>query len=88
MKWTLVWTRPALEDMKKLEPALARRLREAMIDLAETGHGDVVKLKDVRPPEWRLRVGDRRVFFRCQRDAKEIHVLRVRRRDKAYGHSP
>ena len=64
MKWTLVWTRPALKDMKKLEPALARRLREAMIDLAETGHGDVVKLKDVRPPEWRLRVGDRRAFFR------------------------
>ena len=88
MKWTLVWTRPALKDMKKLEPALARRLREAMIDLAETGHGDVVKLKDVRPPEWRLRVGDRRAFFRFRNDAKEIHVLRVRRRDKAYGHSP
>ena len=43
---------------------MARRLRGAMIDLAETGHGDVVKLKDVRPPEWRLRVGDRRAFFR------------------------
>ena len=51
MKWTLVWARPALKDMKKLEPALARWLRGAMIDLAETGHGDVVKLKDVRPPE-------------------------------------
>ena len=39
MKWTLVWSRPALKDIKKLEPVLARRLREAMIDLAETGHG-------------------------------------------------
>ena len=77
MKWTLVWARPALKDVKKLEPGLARRLREAMIDLVETGHGDVVKLKDVRPPEWRLRVGDRRVFFRFRRDAKEIHVLRL-----------
>ena len=59
-----------------------------MIDLAETGHGDVVKLKDVKPPEWRLRIGDRRAFFRFRREAREIHVLRVRRRDKAYGHSP
>ena len=88
MKWALVWTRPALKDMKKLETVLARRLREAMVDLAETGHGDVVKLKGVRPPEWRLRVGDRRAFFRFRREAREIHVLRVRRRDKAYGHSP
>ena len=51
MKWALVWTRPALKDMQKLDPVLARRLRAAMIDLAETGHGDVVKLKGVRPPE-------------------------------------
>ena len=84
MKWTLVWTRPALKDMKKLEPVLARRLREAMINLAETGHGDVVKLKGMNPPEWRLRVGDRRAFFRFRSDTNEIHVLRVRRRDQAY----
>ena len=49
MKWTLVWTRPALKDMKELEPVLARRLREAMIELAETGHGDVADLRDECP---------------------------------------
>ena len=37
--------------MQKVEPVLARRLRAAVLDLAETGHGDVVKLKGVRPPE-------------------------------------
>ena len=58
MKWTLIWTRPALKDMKKLEPVLARRLREAMIDLAETGtiHGvhliSALELsKEVGPPQ-------------------------------------
>ena len=84
MKWTLVWARPAIKDMKKLEPMLARRLREAMIDLAMTGHGDVVKLRGTRQPEWWLRVGDRRVFFRFRSDTTEIQVLRVRRRDQAY----
>ena len=50
----------------------------------DTGHGDVVRLTDARPPEWRLRVGDRRVFFRFRGDLREIHLLRVRRRDEAY----
>ena len=84
MKWTLVRTRPALEDTKKLEPVPARRVREAMIDLAGSGHGDVVKLKNVRPSEWRSRAGDRRAFYRFRNDTNEIHVLRVRRRDEAY----
>jgi hypothetical protein len=30
---------------------------------AETEQGDVRKLTDVEPPEWRLRVGDWRVLF-------------------------
>ena len=84
MTWTLLWTRPALRDMKNLDSALARRIRNAVIDLAETGHGDIVKLKAVNPPEWRLRVGDRRVFFRFRGDVRQIQILRVRRRDRAY----
>ncbi len=84
MTWALVWTRPALRDMKKLDSPLARRVRNAVIELADTGRGDVAKLRDTRPPEWRLRVGDRRVFFRFRSDLREIHVLRVRRRDEAY----
>ncbi len=84
MTWALVWTRPALRDMRKLDSPLARRVRNAVIELADTGRGDVAKLRDTRPPEWRLRVGDRRVFFRFRSDLREIHVLRVRRRDEAY----
>ena len=84
MTWTLVWTRPALRDLRKLDRASASRLRRAVIQLADTGRGDVVRLTDARPPEWRLRVGDRRVFFRFRGDLREIHLLRVRRRDEAY----
>ncbi|MCY4345094.1 MAG: hypothetical protein OXE83_16185 [Gammaproteobacteria bacterium] len=43
---------------------MARRLRQALVELAESGRGDVVKLKGVTPAAWRLRVGDRRLFFR------------------------
>ena len=84
MTWTLIWTRPALRDMKKLDRRLARRIREGVMGLAEAGSGDVAKLKGASPPEWRLRVGDHRVFFQFQGDAREIRILRVRRRDEAY----
>ncbi len=84
MTWTLVWTRPALRDMRKLDRASASRIRDAVIQLADAGRGDVARLTDARPPEWRLRVGDRRVFFRFRGDLREIHLLRVRRRDEAY----
>lgn len=51
MTWKLVWTRPALRDMKKLDPTMARRIREGLNRFAETGQGDVVRLKDVSPAE-------------------------------------
>lgn len=37
MSWTLVWTRPALRDMKKLEQRSARRIREALVRLTADG---------------------------------------------------
>ena len=52
MTWRLVWTRPALRDLKKLDSVIARRVRRALVTLSTTGRGDVVKLKGVRPPEW------------------------------------
>ena len=76
MTWTLVWTRPALRDMGKLGRTSASRIRYAVIQLADTGRGDVARLTDARPPEWRLRVGDQRVFFRFRGDLREIHLLR------------
>jgi mRNA-degrading endonuclease RelE of RelBE toxin-antitoxin system len=84
MSWSLVWSRPALRDMKKLDQARARRTRNSLMRLAETGHGDVVRLTATDPPEWRLRVGDQRIFFRFEHEPKEIHVIRIRRRDEAY----
>ena len=84
MTWKLVWTRPALKDMKKIGSEQARRVREKVHAFAETGRGDVVKLTDVDPPEWRQRVGDWRAFLRPDPLTKELRVLRVKKRDQAY----
>lgn len=84
MSWKLVWTRPASKDMKKIGQQEARRIREKVRWFADTGHGDVKKLTDVDPPEWRQRVGDWRVFLSPETKPKELYVLRVKKRDEAY----
>jgi mRNA-degrading endonuclease RelE of RelBE toxin-antitoxin system len=47
-----------------------------------TGEGDVKRLQDVEPPEFRLRVGDYRVRFHDLGDS--ILVLAVKHRREAY----
>jgi mRNA-degrading endonuclease RelE of RelBE toxin-antitoxin system len=54
------------------------------VNLAETNEGDVVRLQNVSPPEWRLRVGEVRVRFAFVYEDEVIVVLRVLPRGKAY----
>jgi mRNA interferase RelE/StbE len=76
------WTEPALEDMAALDKEIARRVKRAAERLAESDAGNVRKLQGFDPPQYRLRVGDWRVRFRCGADA--IRILRVRNRREAY----
>jgi mRNA-degrading endonuclease RelE of RelBE toxin-antitoxin system len=69
--------------LKRLDRSVQRRVVDAVKHFARTGEGDVIRLIDVEPPEYRLRVGDWRVRF--ARDEKHrLHVLRVLPRGKAY----
>ncbi len=71
--------------MKRLDSDIQRRVHEAIIRLAETGRGDVTKLKGTTD-EYRLRVGDWRVRFthsRAEKDATLV-VFRVLHRREAY----
>lgn len=84
MTWGVAWTRPAVTDLRRIDRGTAKRIRLAVRQLAEESHGDVARLQGVAPPEWRLRVGDWRVRFTYDFDARTIHVLRVRHRRDAY----
>lgn len=53
--------------MSNLDREIARRVKQAVERLATTGAGDVKRLQGIKPPEFRLRVGDYRV--RNRRDA-------------------
>lgn len=52
-----------LNDLKRLDPTMRHRVVDAVKQFAQTGEGDVVRLVDIEPPEYRLRVGDWRGRF-------------------------
>ena len=49
------WTGTALEDMAGLDKGIARRVKQSVERLAETGTGNVKRLKGIEPSEFRLR---------------------------------
>jgi mRNA interferase RelE/StbE len=76
------WTETALDDMAGLDRSVAHRVKKAVERFSESGAGDIKRLQDVDPPEYRLRVGDYRVRFNQSKDT--IVILRVRNRREAY----
>lgn len=61
---------------------MRRRVVDAVTHFAQTGEGDILRLANVEPAEYRLRVGDWRI--RITRDDEHLLVLRVLHRGKAY----
>jgi mRNA-degrading endonuclease RelE of RelBE toxin-antitoxin system len=51
---------------------------------ANESKGDVLRLQNITPPEYRLRVGKWRVRFRLDHDRRTMQILHVLRRDDAY----
>lgn len=84
MSLGVVWQARAEKDLGRLDPGVQRRVIAAVAAFAESERGDIVRLRDVHPPEYRLRVGDWRVRFAIDREARRLRVLRVLPRDRAY----
>lgn len=78
----IVWTDQAKAQLRAIDKDTALRILHALARLISTGEGDVKRLQDIDPPEFRLRVGDYRVRFHDLGDA--IEVLAVRHRREAY----
>ena len=78
----IVWSEPARADIRRLDRDTAMRIFTALHRFAESGEGDIRKLKG-QSGELRLRVGDYRVRFVEEReDTLLIHS--VRNRSEAY----
>ena len=78
----LVWWPAAIRDLRKLDPPVARQVRDAILRYAGSGQGDVKRL---RSPDTglRLRVGDWRVRFHIQ-PGGGLSIQRILHRSQAY----
>jgi mRNA-degrading endonuclease RelE of RelBE toxin-antitoxin system len=76
------WTPRAKADVRALDAKTAMRVLEGLARFLRTNQGDVKRLEDVDPPEFRLRVGDYRLRFYDRVDTVEI--LSVKHRSDAY----
>ena len=75
------WTDAAIKDLGRLDKKTATRVDQAIQRFADTGQGDVKRLKG-QQGELRLRVGKWRVRFTANEDG--LSVFHVLPRGKAY----
>lgn len=73
----------AKADIRAIPQPVAMNILVALHRLAETGAGDVKKLKGIDPPEFRLRVGDYRLFF-AEEPTGTLQIRTVKNRKDAY----
>jgi mRNA-degrading endonuclease RelE of RelBE toxin-antitoxin system len=78
----IAWTDPAKANLRAIDQITALRILHGIARYLATGEGDVQRLQNVEPPEFRLRVGDYRVRFHDLGDS--ILVLAVKHRRDAY----
>ena len=84
MSLRLDWTPRAQRDLARLDRATRERIVAAVLRLAETSQGDVVKLAGKQPPEYRLRVGGWRVRFAWDQGSGVLILLHIFKRGKGY----
>ena len=81
--WRVEITRRAEHDLGRLDPPVREHIFESLDRLVgDPPAGDVVRLTGTQ--EWWLRVGDWRVRFGLDPEARTMVVLRVLPRGRAY----
>lgn len=85
MSYRVLVEEAAQRDLRRLDPVVARRVRQRLLELEQNPRPPGVrKLRDVHPPGYRVRVGDWRILYSVDDQAKEVRVYRIKHRARAY----
>lgn len=82
MKYRLVYTQRATEDIQRLEPKIKRRIGKTLLRYEQDPLKHAEKLTQSRLGTYRFRIGDYRAIFDLEGD--EIVILRVGHRKNIY----
>ena len=80
--YEVVWSERSKKDLECLEKLLIRRIVDKVEGVRAVPHHFLERLVGSR--EWKLRVGDYRVFIDLDDKNKILRVLHVEHRKKAY----
>ena len=78
----VIWKDRAKAQLRAIDQPTALRILHALAHYLDTGEGDVKRLQNIEPPEFRLRVGDYRVRFHDH--GGTIRITAVKHRREAY----
>ena len=76
-----IWTDRAKAQLRAIDQQTALRILRTLARYLATLDGDVKRLQGTDPPEFRLRVGDYRLFFQEKEDGIEVMAVKHRRED-------
>jgi mRNA interferase RelE/StbE len=82
MSKNVIWDDQAKAQIRAIDQDTALRILHALARYLETGEGDVKRLQNIEPPEFRLRVGDYRVRFHDH--GHTVRITAVKHRREAY----
>jgi mRNA-degrading endonuclease RelE of RelBE toxin-antitoxin system len=75
----IAWKDVAKAQLRTIDQPTALRILHALAHFVATGEGDVRRLQDIEPPEFRLRVGDYRLRFHDLGHTLEVTAVKHRR---------
>jgi mRNA-degrading endonuclease RelE of RelBE toxin-antitoxin system len=86
-KYEIILKRSAIADMDALRKFDATQIADAMEKHllhhpTKESKSRIKRLRGIRNPDYRLRVGDYRVFYVVDNDARRVEVLRVMHKDQ------
>ncbi|MCD4782592.1 MAG: type II toxin-antitoxin system RelE/ParE family toxin [Candidatus Eremiobacteraeota bacterium] len=81
--WRVIIPPKIARQMRRLQPGEQGRIKGAIDSLRNFPHqGD---LRDLKPnPEWRLKVGTRRILFKINKKEHIIGIIRIGSRGDVY----
>lgn len=82
MRKKIAWKDQARNDLRAIDRITALQILHGLDRFTATGEGDVKRLQNIDPPEFRLRVGNYRVRFSDLGDS--LVILTVKHRREAY----
>src|SRR4030042_5089140 len=85
--YTIFLKRSAIADLDRLRKYDATQIANAMErylqhDPTKESKSRIKRLRGISNPDYRLRVGDYRVFYLVDEDARRVDVLRVMHKDQ------